>query len=97
MILSREESEKIREKSPRSFPGAVLDIDIKNFGRTSFQGGLKWYCEMTNPDLQRDIDIFAGKKIEVSLLYITGMVDWLIYQHPGSIEKLGVHVMIVAM
>ena len=97
MILSREESEKMREKSPWLFPSAVLEIYIKKIGRTSFQGGLKWYRERTNPDLQRDIDIFAGKKIEVSLLYITGMDDWLIYQHPGSIEKLGVHVMVVAM
>ena len=79
------------------FPALCLKYISKKIGRTSFQGGLKWYPERTNPNLQRDIDIFAGKKTEVSLLYITGMDDWLIYQHPGSIEKLGVHVMVVAV
>ena len=79
------------------FPALFLKYISKKIGRPSFQGGLKWYRERTNPNLQRDIDIFAGKMTEVSLLYITGMDDWLIYQHPGSIEKLGVHVMVVGM
>lgn len=43
---------------------------------------------MTDPDLQRDVDIFVGKKIEVPLLYITGTKDWLVYQQPDSIEKM---------
>ena len=86
--MTREETEKMREKSPRWFPDAELDIYANEFGRTGFQGGLNWYRVMTNPELQRDIDIFAGKKIEVPLLYISGTKDWLIYQHPGSIDKM---------
>lgn len=83
-----EETRKMREKSPRWFPDAELDIYASEFARTGFQGGLNWYRVMTNPNLQRDVDLFAGKKIEVPLLYITGTKDWLIYQHPGSIDKM---------
>lgn len=86
--MTREETKNMREKSYRWFPDAELDIYVNEFGRTGFQGGLNWYRIMTNPKLQRDVDIFAGKKIEVPLLYITGTKDWLIYQHPGSIDKM---------
>ncbi|CAD6566900.1 MAG: hypothetical protein ASARMPREDX12_004869 [Alectoria sarmentosa] len=86
--MTEEETEQMREKSPRWFPDAELDIYVSEFGRTGFQGGLNWYRVITNPELQRDIDIFAGKKVEVPLLYITGTKDWLIYQHPGSIDKM---------
>ena len=83
-----EEDEKMRVNSSRWFPDAEFDIYVNEFGRTGFQGGLNWYRVMTNPELQRDVDIFAGKKIEVPLLYITGTKDWLVYQQPGSIDKM---------
>ncbi|CAF9937935.1 hypothetical protein IMSHALPRED_000602 [Imshaugia aleurites] len=86
--MTGEEFKKMREKSPQWFPDAELDVYVNEFGRTGFQGGLNWYRVMTNPELQRDVDVFTGKKIEVPLLYITGTKDWLIYQHPGSIEKM---------
>ena len=86
--MTEEEIEKMREKSPRWFPDADLDVYVNEFGRTGFQGGLNWYRVMTSPDLQRDVDIFAGKKIEVPLLYMSGTKDWLIYQHPDPIDKM---------
>ena len=86
--MTGEEIEKMRENCPRWFPDAEVDVYVNEFGRTGFQGGLNWYRVMTNPELQRDVDVFAGKKIEVPLLYITGMKDWLIYQRPGSIDKM---------
>ncbi|CAF9907738.1 MAG: hypothetical protein ALECFALPRED_003842 [Alectoria fallacina] len=61
--MTGEETEQMREKSPRWFPEPELDI-------------------------YRDIDIFAGKKVEVPLFYVTGTKGWLIYQHPGSIDKM---------
>ena len=82
------ENEKMRINSSRWFPDAEFDIYVNEFGRTGFQGGLNWYRIMTNPELQRDVDIFSGKKIEVPLLYVTGTKDWLVYQQPGSIDKM---------
>ena len=86
--MTGEENEKMRENSSRWFPDAEFDIYVNEFERTGFQGGLNWYRILTNPELQRDVDIFSGKKIEVPLLYITGTKDWLVYQQPGSIDKM---------
>ena len=86
--MTEEETENMSKKSPGWFPDAELDVYVNEFGRTGFQGGLNWYRVMTNPDLQKDVDIFAGKKIEVPLLYITGTKDWLTYQSPNSINKM---------
>ena len=86
--MTGEENEKMRVNSSRWFPDAEFEIYVNEFGRTGFQGGLNWYRIMTNPKLQRDVDIFSSKKIEVPLLYITGTKDWLVYQQPGSIDKM---------
>ena len=50
---------------------------MNEFGRMSigFQGGLSWYRVTTNLDPQREVDIFAGKKIEVPLVCISGTKD----------------------
>ena len=85
--MTEEEIEKMHEKSSRWFSDAETDISENEFGRTGFQGGLSW-CHVTmNPDLQRKVDIFAGKKIEVPLSYILERRIDLVYQHPDSIER----------
>lgn len=86
--MAGEETRKMHEKSPRCFPDAELDIYVNEFGRTGFQGGLNWYGVMTNPELQRDVGVFASKKMEVPLLYIVGTKDWLVYQHSNSIDRM---------
>lgn len=65
-----------------------LEVYTSEFGRTGFQGGLNWYRVATNPELMRDLDIFAGKRMEVPLLFIAGTKDWLPYQVPGSLERM---------
>ena len=85
--MTQEEIEKMREKIPRWFHNAKLDIYVDEFGRTDLQGNSNWYPVMMNPDLQRDADIFVGKKNEAALLYITGTKDWLVYQHPFQSRK----------
>ena len=57
------------------FSDAELGIYVNECWRTGFQGGLSW-CRVTmNPELQRAVDISAGRKIEVSLLYIYGTIS----------------------
>ncbi len=65
-----------------------LQVYVREFGRTGFQGGLNWYHVATNPELMQDIDIFAGKRMEVPLLFIAGTKDWLPYQVPGSLKRM---------
>jgi len=73
--MTEEEVANKREKSPRWFPDSDLEIYVNEFARTGFQGGLNWYRVMTDPNLQTDVDVFAGKKIEVPILLISGTKD----------------------
>ena len=84
--MSPEEVQKANQS--RWLTDSDLDVYINEFGRTGFQGGLNWYRAATNPELRRDLDIFAGKKIEVPLLFIAGTKDWLPFQIPGSLERM---------
>lgn len=86
--MTDREIDNMQEKSPRWLPDSDLGIYVNEFGRTGFQGGLNWYRAMTDPEWQRDLDIFAGKKIEVPVLCISGTKDWLIYQTPGAVDKM---------
>jgi len=86
--MTEEETANMRKMSPRWFPDSDLEIYVNEFARTGFQGGLNWYRIMTDPELQKDVDIFAGKKIEVPVLLVSGTKDWLIYQTPGALEKM---------
>nr|AJD23151.1 epoxide hydrolase [Onygena corvina] len=71
-------------------PDSELAVYVDEFSRTGFQGGLNWYRVATSsaPSLNRDLDVFAGKKIECPCLYIGGAKDWGTYQVPGAIGKL---------
>ena len=65
--MTEKDIEKMHEKSSPWFSDAELDIFVDEFGRTGFQGGLSWFRVTMSPDLQREVDIFAGKKIKVPL------------------------------
>ena len=86
--MMAEEQVHVRKKSQRWLPDSDLEVYVNEFGRTGFQGGLNWYRIMTDPKLRKDLDIFAGKKIEVALLCVSGTKDWLIYQTPGAVNNL---------
>lgn len=86
--MTKEEVANMREKSSRWFLDSDLEIYVNEFARTGFQGGLNWYSVMTDLKLQTDVDVFAGKKIEVPILLISGTKDYLIYQTPGALEKM---------
>ncbi|KAK3167335.1 hypothetical protein OEA41_010462 [Lepraria neglecta] len=86
--MTAEEQVNVRKKSQRWLPDSDLEVYVNEFGRTGFQGGLNWYRIMTDPKLRKDLDIFAGKKIEVPLLCVSGTKDWLIYQTPGAVNNM---------
>ena len=72
-------------------PDAELAVYADEYGRTGFQGGLNWYRVQTDPSKLRDLDLFAGKKIEVPCLFVSGTKDWGIFQEPGVVERMGEH------
>jgi pimeloyl-ACP methyl ester carboxylesterase len=68
-------------------PDEDLTVYVQEWSRTGFQGGLNHYRNSTDPARLRDLDLFAGKKIECPSIFISGAKDWGNYQQPGAIES----------
>jgi pimeloyl-ACP methyl ester carboxylesterase len=58
------------------------------FERTGFQGGLQWYRCRTEGRFESELELFAGRTIEVPSIFIAGKSDWGVYQVPGSFERM---------
>ncbi|KAJ5104945.1 hypothetical protein NUU61_002292 [Penicillium alfredii] len=71
-------------------PDAELAVYAAEYRRTGFQGGLNWYRVRTTAGgrYSRDVEVFAGKKIESPCAFISGKLDWGIYQEPGALERM---------
>jgi pimeloyl-ACP methyl ester carboxylesterase len=65
-----------------------LGVYASEFGRTGLQGGLQWYrCNLPGSH-NAELDLFAGRAIDVPSLFIAGQSDWGVYQAPGSFERM---------
>jgi len=72
----------------RWLPDAELAVYAGEYGRTGFQGGLQWYRRGTGELDTAELQVFAGRTIDVPSLFIAGSSDWGIYQRPGAIERM---------
>ena len=66
---------------------AELAVYAGEFGRTGFGGGLAWYRCRTE-GLNADLDLFAGRTIDVPSVFIAGAQDWGIHQVPGALDAM---------
>jgi pimeloyl-ACP methyl ester carboxylesterase len=69
----------------RWLPDAELRVYADEYTRTGFQGGLNGYRGNPGND---DLQLFAGKKLDVPSSFISGKQDWGNYQNPGLLERL---------
>jgi pimeloyl-ACP methyl ester carboxylesterase len=69
-------------------PDDELAVYSSEFTRTGFQGGLQWYRCRTQNVLHSELQVFAGRTIDVRSMFIAGKSDWGIYQVPGAIERM---------
>jgi pimeloyl-ACP methyl ester carboxylesterase len=72
----------------RWLPDAELAVYAGEFARTGFQGGLNWYRCGTGGLNARETALFAGRRIEVPVLFVAGAQDWGVYQAPGALEAM---------
>ena len=73
----------------RSFLSAdELAVYVDEWERTGFQGALNWYRSGTSTGNNRDLLLFAGKKIECPVVFISGEKDWGNCQKPGALEGM---------
>ncbi|KAE8144203.1 Alpha/Beta hydrolase protein [Aspergillus avenaceus] len=67
-----------------------LAVYVAEYERTGFQGGLNWYRVRTaaNSQYTNDFDVYAGRKIDVPCAFVSGKLDWGIYQEPEALKKM---------
>ena len=66
-------------------PDSDLRVYAEEYGRTGFQGGLNGYRGSPGDG---DLQIFAGRTLDVPSTFISGKQDWGIYQNPGALDRL---------
>ena len=66
-------------------PDADMAVYAEEYGRTGFQGGLNGYRGAPGGE---DLQLFAGKTLDVPSSFMSGKQDWGTYQNPGSLERL---------
>lgn len=86
--MAGEDARVVLEKSRRWLSDEELAVYVEEYSRNGFQGGLNWYRVQTQPDVTRELEIFAGKKIEIPCLFVSGKKDWGSFQEPGAVEKM---------
>jgi pimeloyl-ACP methyl ester carboxylesterase len=69
-------------------PDDELRIYSEEFARKSFQGGLQWYRNATDPHAVARLQAFPGRSIDVPCCFIAGKSDWGTYQSPGALDAM---------
>ncbi len=67
---------------------AELAVYSAEFGRTEFQGGLNWYRTRFDAGLNAELQLYAGRTIDVPSMFISGKSDWGVFQVPGAYERM---------
>jgi pimeloyl-ACP methyl ester carboxylesterase len=65
-----------------------LAVYSGEYERTGFQGGLQWYRCRTQGIMLSELELFAGRTIDVPALFIAGQSDWGTFQTPGAFERM---------
>jgi pimeloyl-ACP methyl ester carboxylesterase len=93
MDLDKGMSEQVAAEMPSAaeiaackwLPDSELRVYSEEYGRTGFQGGLNGYRGSAGDG---DLQIFAGRTLDVPSTFISGKQDWGVYQNPGAVERL---------
>lgn len=67
---------------------AEVAVYASEYGRTGFQGALNFYRRGSDAISSAQLQIFAGKRIEVPSCFVAGKSDWGVYQTFGALEKM---------
>jgi pimeloyl-ACP methyl ester carboxylesterase len=65
-----------------------LKVYSAEYGRTGFQGGLQSYRVGRVPRLSAELQLFAGRTVDVPALFLSGKSDWGVYQNAGSLDRM---------
>ncbi len=65
-----------------------LRVYSGEYQRTGFQGGLQSYRVGRTPRLSAELQLFAGRTVDVPALFLSGKSDWGVYQRAGSLDAM---------
>jgi pimeloyl-ACP methyl ester carboxylesterase len=65
---------------------AELEVYVREFGLTGFQGGLNWYRCAFDAAALAELQAFNGRRIDMPACFIAGRSDWGTFQSPGALE-----------
>jgi pimeloyl-ACP methyl ester carboxylesterase len=65
-----------------------LSVYAAEYTRNGFQGGLQWYRRGTGGLDTAELQLFAGRTIDVPAMFMAGTSDWGTYQTPGAFERM---------
>jgi len=96
MELDKTMPEQVKEFMPTQsqidecqwLPDDELDVFVKEFTRTEFQGTMNSYRCATNPKYFHPIKTYSGRTIEVPVSFVAGAKDWGPYQSYGNFEAM---------
>lgn len=69
-------------------PEEELRVYSAEYGRTGFQGGLNSYRVNRDARYAAELQLFAGRTIDVPSIFIAGKSDWGPYQRAGAVETM---------
>jgi pimeloyl-ACP methyl ester carboxylesterase len=69
-------------------PDSELAQYVTEYARTGFQGGLQTYRIGASGAFNAEMQIWAGRTIDVPSAFISGRQDWGNYQTPGALEAM---------
>ena len=69
-------------------PDEELRVYSDEFRRNGFQGGLQWYRAFSAGRTFAELQLFAGRTIDVPSAFIAGKSDWGVYQTAGAYERM---------
>jgi pimeloyl-ACP methyl ester carboxylesterase len=72
----------------RWLPEVELQVYSREYERTGFQGGLHWYRCATDERYASELNLYAGRTIDVPVCFISGAQDWGNHQKPGALEEM---------
>jgi pimeloyl-ACP methyl ester carboxylesterase len=68
--------------------GDDIEVYASEYGRTGFQGGLNGYRRGADNRLNAELQLYAGRTIDVPSCFISGKSDWGVYQTPGAVDRM---------
>ena len=87
-VMAKENSEIVSKRGNRWLPDNEIQVYVEAFKQNGFQGGLNYYRVGSSPEYMKDVELFAGRKIDIPSIFISGKQDWGTYQEPGGFEKM---------